>query len=193
MSDLASVRRAGERIERLLEEIRSMAPPPAMERVEELMHRVVGLYGDGLGRIVETVGAADLDVAQVRRRLIEDPLVASLLLLHDLHPVPVAERVSEALEKVRPYLGSHAGGVQLLGIGDDGVVRLRLKGSCDGCPSSLMTVKLAIERAIEEAAPEVARVEVEGVTDEAAATAAGAAGAPLAGDPSLPMYTGNGA
>jgi Fe-S cluster biogenesis protein NfuA len=46
------------------------------------------------------------------------------------------------------------------------VVHLRLEGSCDGCPSSTQTVKLAIERAIEEAAPEVTRVEVENLTRE---------------------------
>ena len=45
-------------------------------------------------------------------------------------------------------------------------MRLRLEGSCDGCPSSTMTVKLAIERAIEEAAPEVTAVEVENLTRE---------------------------
>jgi Fe-S cluster biogenesis protein NfuA len=74
--------------------------------------------------------------------------------------------VVEALDEVRPYLGSHAGGVELVGIDPDGVVQLRLEGSCDGCPSSTQTVKLAIERAIEEAAPEVTRVEVENLTRE---------------------------
>jgi len=74
--------------------------------------------------------------------------------------------VVEALDQVRPYLGSHAGGVELLGVDPEGVVHLRLEGSCDGCPSSTMTVKLAIERAIEEAAPEVTAVEVENLTRE---------------------------
>ena len=74
--------------------------------------------------------------------------------------------MTEALDQVRPYLGSHAGGVELLGVDAAGVVHLRLEGSCDGCPSSVQTVKLAIERAIEEAAPEVAGVEVENLTRE---------------------------
>jgi Fe-S cluster biogenesis protein NfuA/nitrite reductase/ring-hydroxylating ferredoxin subunit len=89
-----------------------------------------------------------------------------LLSLHDLHPKSTETRVLEALDEVRPYLGSHAGGVELLGVEPDGVVHLRLQGSCDGCPSSVMTVKLAIERAIEEAAPEVTAVEVENLTRE---------------------------
>jgi len=67
---------------------------------------------------------------------------------------------------VRPGLGAHAGDVDLLGIDDtpDGaVLRLRLAGSCHGCPSSTVTVRDAIERSIRAAAPEVARLEVEGL------------------------------
>jgi len=70
---------------------------------------------------------------------------------------------TQALDKVRPYLGSHAGGVEYLGIDDLGRVHLRLQGSCDGCPASSVTVKMAIETAILEAAPEIAGVEVENV------------------------------
>ena len=61
-----------------------------------------------------------------------------------------------ALDEVRPYLASHGGDVELLGV-EDGVVRLRLEGSCNGCPSSAMTLKLAIEEAIARAAPDVER------------------------------------
>ncbi len=95
--------------------------------------------------------------------LIEDPLVESLLLLHDLHPLDVDASVQRALDEVRPYLGSHAGGVEYLGV-RDGVARLRLQGSCDGCPSSTVTVQLAIEGAVLNAAPEVTEVVVEGMT-----------------------------
>src|SRR4029450_9637070 len=114
-------------------------------------------YGAGLARVVELADEELLD------RLIGDELVASLLVVHDLHPRGTEERVVEALDRVRPYLGSHAGGVDFLGVDDDGVVRLRLEGSCDGCPSPTATVKPPIERAIEEAAPEVTGVHVEGV------------------------------
>ncbi len=97
-------------------------------------------------------------------RLPADPLVESLLLLHDLHPLDVDARIQRALDQVRPYLGSHAGGVTYLGVTEDGVARLRLEGSCDGCASSTVTVQLAIKGAIEDAAPEVTEVVVEGVT-----------------------------
>jgi Fe-S cluster biogenesis protein NfuA/nitrite reductase/ring-hydroxylating ferredoxin subunit len=97
-------------------------------------------------------------------RLAEDPLVESLFLLHGLHPLDVDTRIQRALDRVRPYLGSHAGGVQYVGV-TDGVALLRLEGNCDGCPSSTVTVKLAIEGAVQDAAPEVSEIVVEGVTE----------------------------
>jgi len=130
-----------------------------MERVEELVHAVMSLYGAGLERIVVTL---DEDTV---RRLADDEVVGNLLVLHDLHPDDVDTRVQRALEQVRPYLGSHAGGVSLSGVDEQGVVHLRLEGSCDGCPSSALTVKSAIEDAILVAAPDVVAVEAEGMVE----------------------------
>src|SRR5207248_3312366 len=106
---------------------------------------------------------ASSDTHSLVQRLLDDPLVASLLVLHDLHPIDVETRIQRALDKVRPYLGSHAGGVKFLGVDGAGRAQLRLEGTCNGCPSSTVTVKMTIERAIEEAAPEVLGVDVEGV------------------------------
>ena len=159
MSEGQDLRAVGSRIEELLGQIRAGDPGTA-EVAEEVVRLVVELYGAGLERTVELAGPEAMD------RLVEDELVASLLVLHGLHPKDTQTRVVEALDQVRPYLGSHAGGVELLGVDPEGVVHLRLEGSCDGCPSSTMTVKLAIERAIEEAAPEVTAVEVENLTRE---------------------------
>jgi len=154
------LRAVGSRIEELLGRLRAAGDPGTADTAEEVVRLVVELYGAGLERTVELAGP------EVLERLVEDELVASLLVLHGLHPKDTRTRVVEALDQVRPYLGSHAGGVELLGVDPEGVVHLRLEGSCDGCPSSTMTVKLAIERAIEEAAPEVTRVEVENLTRE---------------------------
>jgi Fe-S cluster biogenesis protein NfuA/nitrite reductase/ring-hydroxylating ferredoxin subunit len=87
--------------------------------------------------------------------------VAGLLLVHGLHPYGAETRIERALAGVRPYLGSHGGDVELLEVTADGVARLRMLGSCDGCPSSSVTLKLAVEGAIEAAAPEIAAIEVE--------------------------------
>jgi Fe-S cluster biogenesis protein NfuA len=161
------LRAVGERIEELLGQIRSTGDPATAETAEEVVRLVVELYGAGLERAVE------LARPEVTERLAGDELVASLLIVHDLHPLDTKARVQAALERVRPYLGSHAGGVELLGIDDDGVVHLELEGTCNGCQSSTLTVKLSIERAIEEAAPEVTGVDVQGIVDEPRAASSG--------------------
>jgi Fe-S cluster biogenesis protein NfuA/nitrite reductase/ring-hydroxylating ferredoxin subunit len=166
MAHGGNVRQVGEQIERLLEEVRSMVSPPAWERVDRLVRSIVELYGAGLERIVALLSETGPSGEELRNRLVGDPLVASLLLLHGLHPETLAMRVQQALERVRPYLGSHGGDVEMIGTDEEsGVVRLRMKGSCDGCPSSTITVKLAVEGAIHELAPEVTRIEVEGLSD----------------------------
>ncbi len=165
MGNDRNVREVGVRIEALLDDLGSVSDAPTRQRAEDLVRLLVELYGAGLERIVEMLSERGVAGRELLLELAEDRFVASLLVLHGLHPVDVDTRIHEALEKVRPYLGSHAGGVEYLGIDDEGVVRLKLEGSCDGCPSSTVTVKLAIERAIEEVAPEMTGIDVEGVAE----------------------------
>lgn len=159
--DGADLRDEAHRIELLLDEVRASAGRPTWQRVEELVQRLVGLYGAGLDHLLGIVAGAGALDPRLQAALCDDELVSSLLVLHGLHPVSTAERVRHALERVRPLLGSHAGDVELLGVDDEGVVRLRLLGSCCGCPSSRATLEHTIEAAIEAAAPEIARVEVD--------------------------------
>jgi Fe-S cluster biogenesis protein NfuA/nitrite reductase/ring-hydroxylating ferredoxin subunit len=142
-------------VERLLEEIETLADPTGRQAATEVVQALLELYGAGLERIVDEVAVRD--DGDLARALTDDELVAHLLLLHGLHPIPVQTRVLNALGEVRPYLESHGGNVELLEV-DPPVVRLRLEGSCSGCPSSAMTLKLAIENAIFKAAPEVEEV-----------------------------------
>jgi Fe-S cluster biogenesis protein NfuA/nitrite reductase/ring-hydroxylating ferredoxin subunit len=155
-------------VEGLLGELESLADPAARDTALETVQAVLELYGSGLERIVDSVGPLQATT------LASDELVGHLMLLHGLHPVPVEERVREALEGVRPYLGSHGGDVELIGVAD-GVARVRMQGSCEGCPASSMTLKLAIEDAVLKAAPDVDAVEAE---DEGGGAGAGA-GSPL--------------
>jgi Fe-S cluster biogenesis protein NfuA/nitrite reductase/ring-hydroxylating ferredoxin subunit len=159
---MSGVRGVGEQVDELLAALRSGSGDPA-SIADELVRVLVGMYGDGLSRIVDVIADHGPVGTEIITSLTEDPLVESLLLLHDLHPLDVHERIQRALDQVRPYLGSHAGGVRYLGVAD-GVARLRLEGSCNGCPSSTMTVQLAIEGAVMNAAPEVTEVVVEGMT-----------------------------
>ena len=161
------LRATGERIEALLEAA-SAGGRVARERAEELVRLVVDLYGAGIERLLEIVDESGRLDDELLDRLAADDLVASLLAVHGLHPDDVGTRVARALDGVRPYLGSHGGDVELLGVTDDGVVRLRMLGSCDGCPSSSVTLTLAVETAIQQAAPEVAGIEVEESTAPAA-------------------------
>lgn len=165
-----------ERIEALVETIQTAAVNPALRTsAEELVETLLELHGSGLERMLdvayEAAGQPLIDT------LAEDDLVGSLLLLHGLHPMPLEARVQQALEKVRPYLQSHNGDVEVLGI-RDGVVQLRLRGNCEGCPASALTLKLAVEEAIYEAAPDV--IAIESVQGKEAPTPA-VNGAALAG------------
>ncbi|EWM09743.1 NifU family protein [Kutzneria sp. 744] len=154
---MASAGEVGDRVERLLAEFEALADPTLAARAEELVRTVVEFYGTALERIVELTPEPALE------RLAADQIVAGVLVVHDLHPHSLEQRVQRALDGVRPYLGSHSGDVSFVEITDEGVLRLALGGSCDGCPSSTVTVKLAIEQAIEHAAPEIVRIDVEGV------------------------------
>jgi Fe-S cluster biogenesis protein NfuA/nitrite reductase/ring-hydroxylating ferredoxin subunit len=158
---------AGERITSLLDGL-GAGGPVARDRAEELVRQVTELYGAGLERILQLLDRQGALGPGTMSALAADPLVSGLLLIHGLHPVDLPGRVAGALDSVRPYLGSHGGDVELLGISEDGVVRLRLLGSCQGCPSSSVTLKLAVEDAIETAAPEVAGIEVEEAAPAAA-------------------------
>jgi Fe-S cluster biogenesis protein NfuA/nitrite reductase/ring-hydroxylating ferredoxin subunit len=153
------------RVEGLLEALERLPDPVARETATEVAQALLDLYGEGLSRVVDVLAAHDED-GTLAGELSDDELVSHLLLLHGLHPIPVEERVRGALEGVLPYLESHGGNVQLLGV-EDGIVRLRLEGSCSGCPSSSMTLKLAIEDAIFKAAPDVEEVSAEGAVEEA--------------------------
>jgi Fe-S cluster biogenesis protein NfuA len=159
---MTSVAQTGERIEELLASLRARGGSAAAT-AEELVRLLVGMYGDGLAAIMADLAQEGEPGRAMMDRLTADPLVEGLLLLHGLHPLDTDARIQRALDQVRPYLGSHAGGVQYLGV-RDGVARLRLEGSCHGCPSSAVTVQLAIEGAVQEAAPEVTEVVVEGMT-----------------------------
>jgi len=154
-----NLRVVGDRIEQLLDELHATAEPAGCALAEELLRLVTELYGGGLERVVTL---AREEAPGFVERLLDDELVASLLLVHGLHPESVPARVEHALESVRPFLATHDGDVELLDVDEDvGAVHLRLLGSCDGCPSSAVTLKGAVERAIVEAAPEITIIDVE--------------------------------
>ena len=121
---------------------------------------MLDLHGEALSRMLDALGPrGDPAADRLLERMAADDLIRGVLLLHGLHPMDLRRRVEGALELVRPYMRSHGGGVELLGVAGD-TVRIRLQGHCQGCPSSMVTLKLAVEKAIYEAAPDVAAIEV---------------------------------
>jgi Fe-S cluster biogenesis protein NfuA len=157
-------RRRIEHLETLIQNLERLPDPAAREQARELVQTLLDFHGTALGRIVGRVADLGDPGRALIASLVDDDIVSNLLLLYGLHPVDLETRVKQALERVRPMLRSHHGDVELVGI-TSGVVRLRMQGSCHGCPSSALTLKNAIEEAIYAAAPDVAEIVVEGVVD----------------------------
>src|SRR5512145_2280042 len=96
-------RTAGDRIQTLLD-ASAAGGAVARERAEQLIREVTDLYGAGIERMMRIASGENPDLAEA---FAADDLVASLLLVHGVHPHGVGRRVEEALDRVRPYLGSH--------------------------------------------------------------------------------------
>jgi Fe-S cluster biogenesis protein NfuA len=173
-----------DQIEELVARLEGAADPNLRADALALVQLLLDLHRQGLARILEIAGrpegsaqkaagpngassngATSNGASGLIQRLAADERVAPLLILHDLHPVDLADRVEQALEKVRPLLRSHGGDVELTDL-TDGVLKLKLEGSCHGCPSSSITLRNAIEEAIFEFAPDIMRLEVSGVVEQ---------------------------
>ncbi len=159
---------SGDAIEHKLEALQARADPRVFDQAVELLQLVSELYGAGLARVMEL---ADLHSPELVAHITADDLLASLLVANGLHPDDLDVRIARALDGVRPFLAGHGGDVELLDIDEHvGAVRLRLLGSCDGCPSSAVTLRTTVERAIVDAAPEIVIIDVEEPSDHAVAT-----------------------
>lgn len=138
---------ASRRIERLLTEMRGAVSPLAAQRLDELVTALVELYGRALGRMLDAIEPAR------RPELAGDELVGSLLVLHGLHPLPVEARARAALDELAPQLGR----LELVAL-EDGMARVRAVDA-----PAVAGARELIALRLEEAAPEIARLEVEGL------------------------------
>jgi Fe-S cluster biogenesis protein NfuA len=133
-----------------LEQIPGATSALGLEAVQALTE----VYGEALSRVL----ARSAGDPRVLQGFDDDQLLRHLLVLHDLHPQPLDERIAHALDRVRPYLHSHGGDVVLVSVGD-GVAHVAMTGSCDGCASSAATLESAVSDAILAVAPELTAVE----------------------------------
>ena len=112
------------RVQALTDQLEEVQDLQARAVADELVASIMQLYGEGLERIFAALDEAP----EIRDRLTDDGVVASLMLIHGLYPVDLETRVQEALESVRPYMESHGGDVELVGV-QDGVARLSSSGT----------------------------------------------------------------
>ena len=162
----ADAARQGKHIQELIERIDALADLEARQLLHECLHSLLSFYGSGLARVLQLVTNADAAGAAgagLREALLQDKLVRGLLLIHGLHPISLENRLRSALDKIRPYLQSHGGNVELVAIENE-VALLRLQGTCQSCPSSSVTLELAVRQVIEEACPDLAGFEVENLS-----------------------------
>jgi Fe-S cluster biogenesis protein NfuA len=152
-----------ERIEELVRILEGAEDPKIHAVALELMQSVMQLHGAGLEKMVEIV-SKDPGSDRLIEAFVQDELVSSLLLLHDLHPEDMETRVLRTLSRIRPNLQSQSADAELLGI-DNGTVRLRIHGTiAGGChSSSAAALKSEVEEAIYQAAPDATQVTAEEV------------------------------
>lgn len=138
------------RISELSEELTNHPDPAVAERVGELLDWYDAFHRDGLTRLVDMVRSwrGEIFLESVAR----DEMAGTLLAVYELGESPDVEAEAEAavaaaMEEVRPIVESHGGAIEVAGI-TDGVVKVRMKGTCDGCPSSSATLTYGLEEAL---------------------------------------------
>src|ERR687885_1287434 len=129
----------------------------------DLVQLILELYGEALRRILATLESHPLK-DQMLSRMMGDEVVRAILLIHGLLPVELHARVAAALEQLRPYLISQGCDVELIGV-EGGRARLRLIRKGSGAPP-VAALKEDVERALDEAAPDLLGVDVEGMAEQ---------------------------
>jgi Fe-S cluster biogenesis protein NfuA len=163
MRDLEEVQRRLQRVETLVGAVQRAADPSVRAATQELVEAILDMHGAGIERMLDIVTAAPDGGPGVLDQLRRDELVASLLLLHGLHPVDFATRVSQAVDALAVPLRSQGGALELLGI-DDGVVRVRLSRSGHGCSGST-ALQQTVRAKFYEAAPDLQRLDIDEVSE----------------------------
>jgi Fe-S cluster biogenesis protein NfuA len=161
MSSEQEFQQRSEQIEQLVARANALENDEARTTALELLQSMMDLHGAAITRIVEVLSDAGEAGRSALAKLGSDPLICGLMVLYDVHPVRMPERVAAAIEKVRPQLRKHGGSVELLGI-NDGVVQIEIHASGHGCHSSPDALKQQVEQAILEAAPETGQIIVHG-------------------------------
>ena len=143
-----------DRITSLVQKVQSLPDPGGRETALELVQEIMDLHAAGLERIMQLITAAEAG-APILDSIAGDELASSVLLLHDLHPLDIEQRLKRAL--ARDEFHARGASVELVSI-DDGVVRIRIEGG----PG----LKASVEAAALDAAPDAVSIVVEGGREE---------------------------
>ena len=152
------------RVGELFDELMTHPDAGVRDRVEEMMDLFDAFHREGLGRLVEMIRAwrGEIFLESVSR----DDVTGYFLNAYDLGEAPdereqaaAVEAVDKAMDELRPMIESHGGMITVEEI-KDGVVKLQMMGSCDGCPSSAATLTGGIEEALRRHWPNFRRLEV---------------------------------
>ncbi|MBI5033731.1 MAG: NifU family protein [Chloroflexi bacterium] len=146
-----------QRLDELVQEFDELPFPDVREKAFEMLQLIDAVHRESLGRLIAFIhqqGHPELVL-----RAAHDPAVQTLLHLYDFLPTEDREQVELALEAIRPYIHSHGGQVQVLGV-EEGIVHLRLTGTCHGCAGSVNTLQRGIEVALRDHYPRFQRIEV---------------------------------
>ncbi|MFB7998346.1 hypothetical protein ACFC4G_36645 [Streptomyces sp. NPDC056002] len=153
----ANAEEAGRRVEEIIDHLTAEADSEAAGAAEELVRVLMDYYGTGLARMVSLL-EAPTSKDDPFAALLDDAVVTSLLVLHDLHPEDTTARIARALGSVRNHP------VELVSFDDaTGTVHLRsTESSGCGCASTAAADRQEVEAALSCFAPEVTTVEIEG-------------------------------
>jgi len=150
------------RIGELAEELSEHPDPRVADQVSELLDWVDAFHRDGLGRLIEMTRQWRGEI--FLETVAGDPITGTLLAAYGLGEGPEGKEeadaaVHAALESVRPLIESHGGSLEVEKV-EDGIVTLRLKGTCDGCSSSAATLTYGVEAALRDGWPNFRRMVV---------------------------------
>lgn len=158
-----------QRIGELVGELDKISDPESRASAKALVQLLLDLHAVGLERVMDIIAKNGDSGQHAIDDLGRDPLVSSLLVLYGLHPMDLESRVAQAVEKVQPRVRKGGGELELLGI-ENGVVSLRLQVNGHGCGSTKTTLKAMVEDALYEAAPDLNKLLIEGLEEEAGAS-----------------------
>lgn len=132
-----------------LERMEEIEDDRTREEVFALLEGIDVLHRQSLSRLLEVAESGEPGLLE---RLSRDPVVSKLLEMYDLPEADERTQVERALRDVYPYFHSHGGKLEVLGV-EEGRVRVRLSGSCEGCPGTATTLKRVVEEALREGFP----------------------------------------